>query len=107
MPFTPYDAATHAIGRAQNLVAHSGRSHKEILSTVREDMRRLGIVMAVAALDTYMHRLILEYAYKQPDDNLPGALARLDLPFEQLLGWADEAGVAARKPAHNSRPRVA
>src|SRR5690348_11999484 len=70
-------------------------------------MRRLGVVMAVAALDTYMHRLILERAYTHPDGKLPGGLARLDLPFDQLLGWADAAGAAARRPKHNSRPRVA
>jgi hypothetical protein len=69
-------------------------------------MRRLSVVMAVAALDTYMHRLILERAYKQPDKKLPGALAKLAFPFEDLLGWADEAGAAARTARHKSRPRV-
>ena len=107
MPFTPYDAATHAIGRARNLVDQARRQQKVIPYSVRGDMRRLAVVMAVGALDTYMHRLILERAYKQPDKKLPGALAKLDLPFEHLLGWADEAGGAARRPPHNSRPRVA
>lgn len=46
-------------------------------------MRRLSIVMAVAALDTYMHRLILERAFKH--DELPKQLAQLDVSFKQLL----------------------
>jgi RiboL-PSP-HEPN len=60
--------------------------------------------MAVAALDTYMHRLVVSRAYDQRP--LPKALARLDIPFEALLAKADEAGEAARSPPHNSRPRV-
>jgi len=61
--------------------------------------------MAVAALDTYMHRLIVERVYTH--ERLPGALARLDVPFDPVLDWADESGVAARSDPHNSRPRVA
>jgi hypothetical protein len=58
MPFTPYDAATHAIGRARKLVDEASRHCKVIPLSVRADMRALAFVMAVAALDTYMHRLI-------------------------------------------------
>lgn len=67
-------------------------------------MRRLSIVMAVAALDTYMHRLIIERVYTH--QGLPGGLARLDVSFEQLLAQADETASAARHSPHNSRPRV-
>jgi len=68
-------------------------------------MRRLTVVMAVAALDTYMHRLIVERVYTH--DELPSSLAKLDVTFEQMLNWADEAKAAARANPHNSRPRVA
>jgi hypothetical protein len=68
-------------------------------------MRRLSVVMAAAALDTYMHRLIVERAYWHRE--LPKRLARLDVSFEQLLAQADEAGAAARAEPTNSRPRVA
>jgi hypothetical protein len=61
--------------------------------------------MAVAALDTYMHRLIVERAYTHGE--LPGGLAKLEVPFDQLLTQADECKVAARRKPHNSRPRVA
>lgn len=60
--------------------------------------------MAVAALDTYMHSLVITRAYTQHP--LPGGLARLDVPFEALLAQADEAKAAARRSPHNSRPRV-
>jgi hypothetical protein len=61
--------------------------------------------MAVAALDTYMHRLILERAYTHV--KLPGALARLDVSFVELLTKADELKAAARAKPHQPRPRVA
>lgn len=60
--------------------------------------------MAVAALDTYMHSLVVTRAYTQSP--LPNGLARLDVPFETLLAQADEAKEAARRTPHNSRPRV-
>lgn len=67
-------------------------------------MRRVSTVMAVAALDTYMHRLVVDRAFTH--QTLPGALASLTVSFEQLLAQADDAAVAARKARHNSRPRV-
>src|SRR5204863_1730947 len=63
------------------------------------------VVMAVAALDTYMHRLVVERAYTHA--TLPGGLAKLDFPFEELLDQADASRDAARASPHNSRPRVA
>jgi hypothetical protein len=60
--------------------------------------------MAVAALDTYMHRLVVERAFQH--DELPSDLARLSVSFEQLLAQADLTKGAARASPHNSRPRV-
>lgn len=102
MPFTPYDAGMNAIRRARGLLRAS-RTVKA--GTIRADMRRLSVVMAVAALDTYMHRLIVDRAYTHGE--LPGALARLDVPFERLLAEADRGAEAARSRPHSSRPRVA
>jgi len=67
-------------------------------------MRRLSVVMAVAALDTYMHRFILERVYTH--DRLPKQLARLDVDFGQLLEQADATGAAARATPYQPRPRV-
>jgi hypothetical protein len=102
MPFRPYDAGTDGIERARQMLA---ASRVDALSTsVKSDLRRLSIVMAVSAIDTYMHRLIVDRAYGH--EKLPAGLARLDVPFERLLGQADEAAAAARAQPHNSRPRV-
>ena len=120
MPFTPYDAATDSLDRARAMLSgaraagtvtirrpRGGRLHRvaRLSTAVRSDMRRLSVVMAVAALDTYMHRLIVDRAYTHGDE-LPGRLARLDVPFAQLLAQADDARAAARREPHNSRPRV-
>lgn len=104
--FTPYDAAIHAIGRARALLNASRPSiSPDLTAPTRGDIRRLSIVMAVAALDTYLHRLIVDRVYTHRE--LPGALARLDVTFRELLAQADAAGEAARSQPHNSRPRVA
>src|SRR6266511_4952605 len=104
MPFGAYDAATHAVVRSRALL-EVARQNTDLPTNVRADMRRLSVVLAVAALDTYMHRLIVERAYVH--DELPFPLARLDVAFRDLLDWADSAAVAARGAPHQSRPRVA
>ena len=117
MAFMSYDAAVDTIERARGLLLgarptslrrrSSGglfRRQSTVTPEVRSDMRRLSVVMAVAALDTYMHRLILERAFKHED--LPKSLAQLDVPFEQLLSQADSTRDAARAKPSNTRPRV-
>lgn len=101
MPFTPHNAATDGIARARNLLAQAPGCP----TGVQQDLRRLGLVMAVAALDTYMHRLILQRLYAHTE--LPGKVASLDLPFAFALDQADESARVARAKPHNSRPRVA
>lgn len=102
MPFHPYDAGTHGITRARELLKTS--QVNTLPTSVRSDLRRLSIVMAVSALDAYMHRLIVDKAYEH--EHLPMGLARLDVPFERLLAQADETTAAARATPRNSRPRV-
>jgi len=118
MSFTSYDAAVHSIGRARGLLQGARPQisvHDPITgrrfrgkggpkAVARADMRRLSVVMAVAALDTYMHRLILERVYTH--DRLPKQLARLDVDFARLLEQADATGAAARADPHSPRPRV-
>lgn len=103
MSFTPYDAASHAVGRANALVTASQAKVKG-RQVLNADLRRLSVVMAVAALDTYMHRLVVERAYWH--DPPPAALARLDVRYDQLLAQVDETTVAARSKPRKSRPRV-
>ncbi len=102
MSFPPHAAAVHAIQRSRALLEESRQ--RSIPSSVQGDMRRLSTVMAVAALDTYLHRLILEQCYLHKE--LPRGLASLSIPFGVLLAQADETAIAARKRPHDSRPRV-
>jgi hypothetical protein len=99
--FTAHDAARHTIQRARGLLAASKTTKSAVVSA---DLRRLSVVMAVAALDTYLHRLILERVYRPK--SLPKSLGGLSMTFSQLLEQADETAVAARQAPHNSRPRV-
>jgi hypothetical protein len=101
MAFTPHDAAVDLISRARRLLSGASGS----VSAQADDLRRLSVVMAVAALDTYMHRLIVERAYLHGE--LPGKLANLSFRFEYALIQADEIGRAARRNPRNTRPRVA
>jgi hypothetical protein len=100
------------IGRAEALVALSARlsrvDARQLLGdrvgrTVRDDLRRLAIVMAVAALDTYMQRLVVSNAYKQTP--MPRKLADVTIRFGDLIELADAAVVASRED-RNIRPRV-
>lgn len=114
MPFSPYDAAQHTIKRAEALIRLSARlsRRKELTQhlkdaserSARDDLRRLALVMAVAALDTYMHRLIVTQAYAHT--NMPKKLADLTMRFEDLVEQADQA-VIARKENRSARPKVA
>jgi hypothetical protein len=99
--FTPYNAATDCIGRANSLLTAASTPANAVIAN---DLRRVSVVMGVAALDTYMHRLIVERAYRH--QRLPGRLARLTFSFRYALEQADTAGEAARAQPYNSRPRV-
>jgi hypothetical protein len=100
--FSPYKAATHCVDRAKALLAAAADPAN---AAITDDLRRVSVVMVVAALDTYMHRLIVDRAYRH--DVLPGKLAGLSLTFRDALRQADAAGKAARAKPHKSRPRVA
>lgn len=117
MSFTSHDAAVHTVERSYGLLraarptslrrSASGsplRRPSTVPQDVRADMRRLSVVMSVAALDTYMHRLILERAFSH--EELPKKLAQLDIDFKQLLAQADATRDAARAKPSKPRPRV-
>jgi hypothetical protein len=60
--------------------------------------------MSVAALDTYMHRLIVRRARNHT--NLPTKLANLGIPFEYVQELAETAKRDARAAPRNTRPTV-
>ena len=100
MPFTPYDAAVHSIARTKAMLAHAST----VPAPLQDDLRRMGIVMGVAALDTYMHRLVVHRVYWH--DKLPKGIAKLTMDFEYALAQADESAELARAAPANTRPRV-
>lgn len=120
MAFNAYDAATHEIGRARRLLEGAQivrprylrdknslrifRRKDTLAAETVGDMRRLSVVMAVAALDTYMHRLIVERTYIH--EELPGGLASLDVRFGSLLDQADATDIAARAQPYKPKSRV-
>jgi len=62
------------------------------------------VVFAVAAVDAYMHRLIVERADMWA--SLPKTLAATEIRFDQLVGEAKASYEAARREPFNSRPGV-
>jgi hypothetical protein len=102
MPFGPHDAATHALQRAENLL--DAATTPGITAAVAADIRRLSVVLAIAALDTYMHRLIVERASMW--GTLPVKLAETDVRFDQLIEEAQASYQAARRQPFSSRPGV-
>jgi len=100
MPFRPFDAAKHATKRATAMLEASNQEGLPL--GVKDDMRRFSVVLAVAALDTYMHRLIMDRAFSH--SKLPGRLAETAIPFDRLLAETDASAKAARSKPFNSRP---
>ncbi len=100
MPFRPYDAATDALARAEALLRAADTSG--IAAAVADDMRRSALVLAVAAVDTYMHRLIVDRADMW--DKLPPKLAETEVRLDQLVAEAQESYSAARRKPFPSRP---
>jgi len=102
MPFTPHDAATHALQRADDLLDASRTDG--LPQRAASDVRRSSIVLAIAALDTYMHRLIVDRASMWGP--LPRKLADVEVRFDQLVTEAKASYEAARREPFNSRPGV-
>ena len=102
LPFEPLDAANDAIARARALAFAAANTPPSIL---RDDLRRLAIVMAVTALDAYLHRRVYESA--APSEKLTSGLVKLRVSFNDLAEIAN-ATVAARakKKPITDRPWV-
>lgn len=74
-------------------------------SNFKDDLRRMAVVMSVAAVDTYMHAAVLG-SFGPTDGSPPGPhLRALDMSLGDMIDIADSA-VRARRAEKNSRPRV-
>lgn len=82
MTLSPLQAALDVLDRAQALLSATNEVSSPLVS---EDMARFALAQGVAALDTYLHWAIADVPLK----NLPAALKRLDVPFEELVSLSN------------------
>lgn len=101
MPFTPHDAGEDTIRRARELLKLAETPGMD--PSLASDLVRFSLVVGVAAVDTYLHRLVLTHAYEQYP--LPDKLGRIPIPFASLLEMADRADEAT-KQGNATRHRV-
>lgn len=105
MPFLPITAARACIRRAKRLLLLAA-SNGLPDTHVRNDLRRSALVMAVTAIDSYMHWLIYHRISDiRKEGDLPKALAGVDIEFDELAALAD-ATIQARQQNKNTRPWV-
>jgi hypothetical protein len=99
LPITPKNTADDCIARAKQVLAAAGSA-----GGAADDLRRMALVMGVAALDTYMHAVVVTHL-SDNRTSLPKALKRLPLKFEELAQLAENT-VAAQQAGNQSRPWV-
>lgn len=104
MPFLPKDAADSCLRRADRFLDLA--DHKLPISKVKNDLLRMALVMTVAAIDSYMHGIVMRrIAEVRRRSDLPKALARLEIPFSEFAGLAD-ASINAQRVGQRTRPWV-
>ncbi len=104
MTFLPKDAAASCLRRAKRFLRLANSSLPE--SRAKNDLRRMALVMAVAAIDSYMHALVLRrIARVRKSADLPKALAQLELPFAEIAKLADTS-IEGQRQGRKTRPWV-
>lgn len=99
MPISPKDAADDCLDRAKQMLCTGC-----VAGPPADDLRRMALVMGVAALDTYMHALVLTHLSANRAE-LPKPLQRLAVDFRELTQLAEKVVVAQRRD-RTSRPWV-
>ena len=103
---TPRVAANLCLKRANRVLALARSLSSGPYTRQRNDLRRFALVMAVTALDTYMHRAIMKAAsVERSGGNLPRALRDERVPISSLEELA-KAVVEGRKKGVHTRPWV-
>jgi hypothetical protein len=95
MTLSPLQAAQDVLDRAEALLAAADQVSVPLVS---EDMCRFALAQGVAALDTYLHWAIADVPLKK----MPTALARLEVPFGDMVALSD----AVLKKRATIRPGV-
>ena len=104
MPFLPKQTAESCLRRSRRFLDLAQNNLP--VRQVKNDLRRMALVMAVAALDSYMHGIVLRrVADVRRRADLPKPLARLEVPFGELADLAD-ASINAQRGGRDTRPWV-
>ena len=105
MPFLPQQASNSCIRRAKKFIRLSNKKNIPVKG-MRNDLRRMALVMAVAGLDTYIHGIIIRRLSKvRSEGELPNVLKKLDIPFLELASLAD-ATIYGQREKKSTRPWV-
>ncbi len=104
MTFSPEAAAQACVAKSRRLLQLA--SQPLPVADVADDLCRSALFTAIAAIDTYMHWLILrrlsEVRYRA---ELPKSLARVVIPFSAFAKLADSA-IAGQQNGKSIRPWV-
>ncbi|MEX6663742.1 HEPN domain-containing protein [Pseudomonas sp. W2-17] len=101
MPFTAIEAANSCVSRSKKLLAASDDAAN---IEVRDDLIRSALVMAISAMDSYMHWMVFqEITAVSKNAKLPKALSKLEIPFSDVAALAD-AVIEGRREGKETRP---
>ena len=104
MPFHPINAANACVRRARRFLALAEAQLPDV--KIKTDLRRSALVLAVTAVDSYMHWLVYRRISEvRRDGDLPKVLAKLEIPFSDLASLADTT-IRARQEERDVRPWV-
>ena len=104
MPFHPIDAANACVRRARTFLALADGQLPD--AKIKTDLRRSALVLAVTAVDSYMHWLVYRRISEvRREGDLPKLLAKLEVPFSDFASLAD-ATIKARREDRDLRPWV-
>jgi hypothetical protein len=104
VPFLPKQAADVCIRRARRFLQLAESALP--IARAKNDLRRMALVMAVAAVDSYMHGIVIRrIGHVRRRGDLPKALARLEIPFSEFAELAD-ASIEAQRAKQRTRPWV-
>ena len=104
MEFKPIDAANACLRRSRRFLNSATKPLPD--SKIKNDLRRTAIVMSVAALDSYMHWLVIQrISSLRKEGDIPKSLKKYQMPFSDLASVADTT-ITQRKKGKDARPWV-
>lgn len=104
MPISPKQASDVCIVRSRRYLTIATRRFAD--DQAASDLYRSAVVSTVAAIDTYMHWLVINrLSAVRFTSELPKSLARTTIPFSDLAELADST-IDAQREERNIRPWV-